>query len=232
MAFGPSNYVGAAPRALISRKAVSPCAYFRNSRLIPLCRQTEPESSLCSNDIDQNQRSDLELIDRSDGLSTGKNAVTLLSAFNRRILIDAQHCPDRNRLADNSYVSCLEHNDQCKRTTAAALGLPKRHCDRAIGSFGTAFRDPFVRPEHLLGCRREGKKLDAKTEDEDYRTAKMAYLHSRCPADAAKTPAIWRGSQTLLSPASPPGLMVDRDLAWRPSWVLSETTAVTNINRI
>src|SRR5262249_47249297 len=129
-----------------------------------------------------------ELIDGGAGLSTGKDAVPLLSALNRRILIDAQDCLDRRRLTDNSHVGGLEHHNQCERPAAVALSLPKRDCNPTIRSLGTAFGDPFVRSECLLaGCRRGGEKSDAQTKDRQHRSAKITYLHSTCLADTAQS---------------------------------------------
>ena len=93
--------------------------------LIPFRCQTEGERCFRSKHIDQNERSDLELPNRRDGLSAGKNAIRRLFALNRRVFVDAQHRLDRKGLADNSNVTSLEHDDQCERTTAVALRLPK-----------------------------------------------------------------------------------------------------------
>ena len=152
--------------ALIDGKAIPPRSDFCNSGPIPFCCQTEGERCFRGKYIDQNERPDLELPNGRDGLSAGKNAVRRLSALNRRVFVDAQHRLDRKGLADNSNVTSLEHDNQCERTTAVALRLPKRHCNRAIGSAITAFRDPFVRSERLLiSCRCENDELGGKAKE-------------------------------------------------------------------
>jgi hypothetical protein len=152
--------------ALIDGNAIPPRSDFCNSSAIPFRRQTEAERCFRSKYIDQNERPDLELPNGLDGPSAGKNAIRRLSALNRRIFVDAQHRLDRKGLADNSNITSLEHDDQRERTTAVALRLPKRHCNRAIGSANTAFRDPFVRSERqLTSCRGENDELGGKTKE-------------------------------------------------------------------
>jgi hypothetical protein len=62
-----------------------------------------------------------------------------------------QDSPDWKRLADDTYVSGIQHNDEGERALAVLSGLPERHGDRVVSDAAArtapAFGDPLVSPE-------------------------------------------------------------------------------------
>jgi len=129
-------------------RPVTPGSDLRNACLIAFRRQTEAECRLRGKYVDQNKRPDLELLEDSEGLNARKGTVARLFALDRWVPVDAEYCPDGKRLADNSDVPGLEHDDQRERARLVALSLPEWNRDRAIGNAdtrsGVAFRDPLV----------------------------------------------------------------------------------------
>ncbi len=127
---------------------VAPSADLRHPRLVPFRGQAEVEGSLFRKHINQNERSDLELPQDGECLGAWKNAIARLSAFDRRVLVDAEYRSDGKRLTDNPDVPGLEHDNEGERTPRVAPGLPERDGDGAAGSAtaraGVAFRDPLV----------------------------------------------------------------------------------------
>ena len=114
-------------------------------------------------------------------MDAGKDAITLLPALDRWVLVDPQYRSDRKWLPDNSDIPALEHDDQSKRAPRFAPGLPERDRDRAVGrpctGSAVAFGDPFVGLKLLpFGRPRNAGCLRAKCENEKY-CAAISSIH-------------------------------------------------------
>jgi hypothetical protein len=152
--------------------SVTPRADLRKPCLVPFWGQTEGKHSFFRKYIDQNESADLELFQDSECLDTWKNAVARLSAFDRRVFVDAKHRSDGKRLADNADIASLEHDDKGKRAPRVAPALPEGDGYRAVGSAvtraGVAFGNPLVGSELLPSSRpRELRHQSGKYEKQN-----------------------------------------------------------------
>jgi len=156
--------LGFQARANVGRDAlwlfcsISPRADLRHSRLKPFWRQAEAEFSLFRIDVDQDERSDFELLQHRQRLDTREDAIARLRALDRRVLVHAKHRLDRKRLTDNPDIPSLKHDDEGERALRGTACLPKRHGDRAVRSTCTGtrvtFGDPLVGSELLRRASR------------------------------------------------------------------------------
>ena len=152
--------------------SVTPSVDLCEPSLIPLRGQAEAKTSFLRIDIYQDQRPDLELSKNRQRVNAGKHTVAWLSTFNGRVFVDAEDCSNWRRLADNTDISGLKHDNKGERTPGIARGLPKRDGDRAVGGTRTggriAFCDPLVRSELLpRGQRCRFERLNGAISEQE-----------------------------------------------------------------